>query len=170
MMSAAATAQLLNDVLVRLRPHLPEGVDVEITPHGKWTSLQRVDVGSIKLGPLSMKVSSDGSGRPVAGTIAARAVRSLRPWVPFLPRGRRQRLTAQCAVEVLLDVAYDPSGGARSEHGDSASDGWRFSFKDQADIRFAVKAVTRSTGVAVSFRPPTSQARVELTPIPFDLL
>src|SRR4051794_34718919 len=93
-MSAQATARLLTEVLIRLRPHVPDELDIEVTPHRKWTTLRRVDR------------FDDDLGRPQRGSTSGISVRSHRPWVPFLPRSLRRRLTAQSAVETVLDIAY----------------------------------------------------------------
>jgi hypothetical protein len=94
-MSAQATARLLTEVVARLRPHVPDELNIEVTPHRKWTTLRRAEL-----------VVDGDRGRPQRGSISGITVRSLRPWVPFLPRNLRGRLTAQDAVETVLDIAY----------------------------------------------------------------
>ena len=148
-MSTQATARLLTEVLVRLRPHLPGELNIEVTPHHKWTTLRRVDHAEEDLGSAQR------------GSMSGISVRSLRPWVPFLPRSLRRRLTAQSAVETVLEIGYQ--GHAIEEVSDRPG---RFA----TSFDFEVRAVDRREGVVVSFRPPASSARVELLAIPSELL
>jgi hypothetical protein len=105
----ARAQDLIAEVLLRLDPWLPPGVRVEMTRHNKWLSLQRFAPGSERVGPLVMTPGPDGhsghggvTGGPGVG-----------PWIPFLPKRLRAKLTAQDAVETVLDVAYDTGPGAR---------------------------------------------------------
>jgi len=158
MTSATDTARLLTEVLARLQPHLPDGVRLKITPHRKVTTLQRADEGSIRVGAVNIKTRYDDQGRPSSGAAGGCAVRSLRPWVPFVPLGLRRRLTAQCAVETVLDTAY-----MKLDRDRESPKAWKAPDLD-------VKAANGPNGIVVSYRPPGGQSRIELTPIPFALL
>jgi hypothetical protein len=123
---------LLSEVLDRIRPHLPAGVCVEMLPHKKWTTLAGT--------------ASGGYARTVRGIGAP----------SFFPRRARAKLTAQHAVETVLEVAYWKAGmSGRSGEQD-----------------FDVRAVVTGDEVSVTYRPPVADpdARVELPPIPLRLL
>ena len=159
-MSSLETARLLEDVLARLQAELPDHVGIEIKPHRKWTTLQRADNGAAKVGPIKVSKYIDESGDPPSLVGAGVAVRSLRPWVPFMSRSLRRRLTAQSAVEIVLDLAYVPLDRPTSEEPHSK----------QQSLKFDVKAVDEPDGVVVSYRPPGAPSRVTLSPIPRQLL
>jgi hypothetical protein len=142
--------RLLTHVLAAIGPHLPPGVHIKLTPHRRWTTLQRADDGSIDVGPLVMTTGYRGLPASSSGIV----VRALGAWIPFLPRGLRRRLAAQNAAETLLDLAYQ---GHDTRSGQVPDMG--------------VRAVTRANGVTVSYTPPDHpDERIDLDPIPFELL
>jgi hypothetical protein len=124
---------LLSAALDRIRPHLPAGVRVEMLPHEKWTTLAGTANG--------------GYARTVRGIGAP----------SFFPRRTRAKLTAQHAVETVLEVAYwMPGMSGRGGEQD-----------------FDVRAVVTGDEVSVSYRLPGADdldARVELSSIPLRLL
>lgn len=142
--------RLLTHILREAEPHLPAGVHIKITPHRRWTTLQRADDRSINGGPLI--TTTDERGRP-RGSRAC-GVRGLGAWIPFLPRGLSRRITAQDAAEVVLELAYYDFD-TRTDH--------------RSDLR--IRAETHPDGVIVSYSPPDhAQERVALGPIPNALL
>lgn len=130
-LTGAPAQELLSAVWDRLRPHLP-GVRVEMLPHRKWTTLAQ--------------------NTPDGGT--AMTIRGIGP-PAFFPRAARAKLTAQHAVETVLEVAY---WVPKTDRGDQPE--------------FDVRAVVTGDEVTVSFCPPgdDSTGRVELDPIPLSLL
>ncbi len=87
---------LLSQVLHRVRPHLPAGVEVEMLTHKKWTT-------------LAQNTPDGGYASTVRG-IGAPA---------FFPRRTRAKRTAQHAVETVLEVAYwVPDIGGRGDQQD----------------------------------------------------
>jgi hypothetical protein len=142
--SGTRAYRLLEHVLAELEPHLPEGVHIEITPHRRWTTVQRsADAGPVTADGADLSPSSYSIG-----------VRALGTGLPVFPLDIRRRLAAQDAVETLLDVAY-ANLGSRTH--------------DAPDM--LVRAATHADGVLVSYTAPERPTdRVELGPIPFALL
>jgi hypothetical protein len=148
----ARAQDLIAEVLLRLDPWLPPGVRVEMTRHEKWLSLQRSAPGGQRVGPLIVTPGADGQ----SGHGGVTGVPGVGPWIPFLPNRLRAKLTAQDAVETVLDVAYDTGPGARPDSTD-----------------FAVQARVDGDVVRVSYLPPGGiepDQRIEIDPIPMTLL
>jgi hypothetical protein len=128
---------LLSGVLDRIRPHLPAGVRVEMLPHKRWTTLAQ----------------TAGSGEGLTGhSLTVRGIGA----PGFFPHRTRAKLTAQHAVETVLEVAHwKPGMSGRGGEQD-----------------FDVRAVVTGDAVSVSYRLPGADpdARVELLPIPLRLL
>lgn len=150
MVSGVRAYRLLTHVLAEIEPHLPTGVHIKITPHRRWTTLQRSDDGSINVGPLVMSTDEHGLPKSSRGI----GVRGLGAWIPFLPGDLRRRLAAQDAAATLLDLAYeDPD-----RHSGDVPD-------------MSVHATTTANGVTISYIPPDRPTeRIELDSIPFGLL
>jgi hypothetical protein len=117
---------LLSEVLDRIRPYLPAGIRVEMLPHKKWTTL----AGN----------SGGGYGTTIRGITSP----------AFLPRRTRAKVTAQRAVEIVLEVAYRTADGVQQP--------------------LDVRAVLTGDEVSVSYLPPGAGARVDLPPIPLSSL
>jgi hypothetical protein len=139
--------KLLDEVLIRLAPELPTGVHVGLTPHRKWISLQRWTDESTLIGSQYLTPSADGESASMGGL----HVPSLSPWVPFLPRRLKAKLTAQQAVEVALQVAFSEALGGR-------------------ELDFDVRMTTDAVGVHASYRPlDAAKPRVQLAPLSWAL-
>jgi hypothetical protein len=148
----ARAQDLVAEVLLRIDPLLPPGVRVEMTRHHKWLSLQRSAPDSKRVGPLIMTPGPDGH----SGHAGMTGVPGIGPWIPFLPKRLRAKLTAQDAVETVLDVAYDADTAARPGSTD-----------------FAVRATVDGDVVRVSYLPPGGiepDQRIQIDPIPIALL
>lgn len=136
---------LVDELLVRLGPYLPPGITVEMARHKKWLSLQRVEPGSERFGPF---VVNPGHGERVIAHGGVVGVPGVGPWVPFLPKRLRVKLTVQDALETVLGVAY--TDGPRD------------------DIDFAVHVTVDGAWARASYLPPGGYDpadRVRLAPL-----
>jgi hypothetical protein len=138
-------------VLDLLQPHLPPGVHVKLTPHTRWTTIQRADDGSTDIDGIHVNVDEDARTFSASGS----AVRGLGAWIPFLPPALRRRLAAQDAITTIVSVAF---AGL------------------DAKLPFIIDGLTvevSSTpeGVVGMYRlPDGSNSPVTLPPIPYGLL
>jgi hypothetical protein len=149
--SGVRAQELVAEVLLRINPQLPQGIEVEMTRHRKWLTLQRVAAGDMRVGPFSVTLGPDQT----SGHTGKTAVRAVGAWIPFLPRKLRARLAAQDVVETVLEVAYAWTGGSFGE------------------LDCDVQARSDGDLVRVSYRRPDETdptIRVELDPLPIALL
>lgn len=152
-MDTHGTARAIDAVFEALRPHLPRGAGIKVSPRRKWTIVQRADSGSEDVGGLVVQMTWDERGRPSSAHSSGLSLRGLGPPVPFLPRALRRRLTAQEALETLLEMFYDPDQG----------NGFHRS------INYAVKATAVDGSVTLSYTLPGTSEAVTLRPLPDEL-
>ena len=148
-MRGAQAQRLMDEVLSRLEPELPSGVRVAVTAHRKWISLQRRTDDSTLVGTYYVTPSPDGE----SASIEELDLPSLSPWVPFLPRKLKAKLTAQQAVESALEVAFSERLGSSGP-----------------ELHFDVQMSADDAGVSVSYQPlDAARPRVQLAPLPWNL-
>lgn len=150
-MDAQGTARALIAVFEELRPHLPDGAGIKLSPRTKWTIVQRADAGSVDVEGLVIQADRrDDQYGPPAAHGSGLSVRGLGPWVPFLPRSLRRRLAAQNALETLLGLFYDPDQG----------DGFHRS------INYKVTTTVAGDEMTLSYTMPGTCTPITLGPLP----
>jgi hypothetical protein len=150
-MDTGAAARAIEAVFQELRPHLPDGAGIQLSPRRKWTVVQRADSGSENVMGLFVHVDEqDVQTAPASQLSSAQFVRGLGPWVPFLPRRLRRRLTAQSTLDLLLRIFYDPQ----------PEDGFHRS------VQYSVKSSLGKNGITLSYTLPGSSSEVGLRPLP----
>jgi hypothetical protein len=152
-MSAEVTARVLKYLFADLSPHLSSGVGVKVTPHRKWTIVQRADVGSEDFHGIQTTVIRDDQGRPVSGEGSGVTVRNLAPSLPLIPRSVRRQIAAKHALDILLGLVHP------QPHKDGFS----------RSVDYGILTEERENGVVLSYQLPGSDTRVELKPLPREL-
>ena len=105
-MSVERTARVLNYLFADLKSQLPPGAGIQLTPHRKWTTVQRADDGSQDLHGIQTMVTRNDQGRPVSGSGSGVTVRDLGPSLRLIPAGARRQLAAKQALDILLELFY----------------------------------------------------------------
>ena len=143
MITGIRAQKLMIEVLARLAPYLPPGIEVVAGSRGKWLTLRRRPEDERNVGPVAVTARPDGRLASVAHEVTLS--RGLGAWIPLLPTGLQCRLAVQDAVETALAVAYG-----------------------SIVLDFDVKAEAVGDSILVSYRPQGGgeRDRVNLDPIP----